>query len=181
MTFFVIQVRTGAEEKVMRQAARMLDGDNVRLIWPRRNLRIRKRGVWRDSKASIFPGYLFLQAEAIEADIYLVVKRIPGFFRFLKDNQHIEPISLRDRELLLHFLSFGEVVERSKVCFDENQRIRVLSGPLKDLEGRIVKVNRRKGRAKIRLELYNDNFLIDFGFDVLEAYPRQAEPVSESG
>ncbi len=81
----------------------------------------------------------------------------------------------------MHFLSFGEVVERSKVCFDENQRIRVLSGPLKDLEGRIVKVNRRKGRAKIKLELYNVNFLIDFGFDVLEAYPRQAEPVSEGG
>ncbi len=89
MTFFVIQVRTGAEEKVMRQAARKLEHDNVRLIWPRRALRIRKRGVWRDSKAPIFPGYLFLQAEAIEADIYWTVKRIPGFFRFLKDNQHI--------------------------------------------------------------------------------------------
>jgi transcriptional antiterminator NusG len=36
------------------------------------------------------------------------------------------------------------------------------------MEGRVVKVDRRKGRARIRLELYEDSFMIDFGFDALE-------------
>jgi transcriptional antiterminator NusG len=35
------------------------------------------------------------------------------------------------------------------------------------LEGRIVKVDRRKGRAKIMLDLYNDSFSIDLGFEVI--------------
>jgi transcriptional antiterminator NusG len=36
------------------------------------------------------------------------------------------------------------------------------------MEGLIVKVDRRKGRARVRLELYENSFLIDFGFDALE-------------
>jgi hypothetical protein len=33
-------------------------------------------------------------------------------------------------------------------------------------------VDRRKGRAKVRLEMYQDSFEIDFGFDSLEAAPQ---------
>ena len=62
----------------------------------------------------------------------------------------------------------GEVVEKSKVYFDENKRIRVTEGALKGLEGHIVKVDKRKRRAKVKLALYDDSFLIDFGFELME-------------
>ncbi len=60
--------------------------------------------------------------------------------------------------------------------FDENKRIRIVAGPLKNLEGMIVRVDRRKGRARVRLALYEDSFEVDFGFEALEA-----APVSPSG
>jgi transcriptional antiterminator NusG len=168
MPFYVIQVRTGKERQYITQAEKLLQAPGQRLFWPRRALRIRHQGKWKDSVAAIFPGYLFLQAESILPPLYGALKRISGFLRYLKDNQHIEALNARDREILLHFLSYGEVVQRSMVFFDESNRIRVISGPLKGMEGRVVKVDRRKGRARIRLELYEDSFLIDFGFDSLE-------------
>jgi len=171
MTFFVIQVRTGKEPQFIKHAGNFLEAPGEQLHWPRRNLRIRRQGVWRDSVASIFPGYLFLQVESIAPPLYWKLKRVPGFIRFLKDNQHIEPLNPRDREILTHFLSYGEIVQRSRVYFDQDKRIRVVSGPLKGMEGRIVKVDRRKGRARVRLELYENSFLIDFGFDALEQAP----------
>lgn len=171
MTFFVIQVRTGKETQFLKHGGHFLETPGEQLHWPRRNLRIRRQGVSRDSIASIFPGYLFLQAESIAPQLYWNLKRIPGFIRFLKDNQHIEPLSPRDQEILVHFLAYGEIVQRSKVYFDQDKRIRVVSGPLRGVEGRIVKVDRRKGRARVRLELYEDSFLIDFGFDALEQAP----------
>ncbi|MCX7031488.1 MAG: KOW motif-containing protein, partial [Spirochaetes bacterium] len=61
--------------------------------------------------------------------------------------------------------------DKSVVTFDENRRIRVVSGPLQGLEGSIVKVDRRKGRAKVRLDIYADAFEIDFGFEILESSP----------
>jgi len=168
MAFFVIQVRTGKEQKYLKQADKVLQAPAQRLYWPRRALRIRRQGQWKNSVAAIFPGYLFLQTESIPPPLYWALKRISGFLRYLKDNQHIEPLNARDREILLHFLSYGEIVQRSRVYFDQDNRIRVISGPLQGMEGRIVKVDRRKGRARVRLELYEDSFLIDFGFDALE-------------
>ena len=178
MAFFVIQVRTGKERQYVKQAQGAIQGSAQELYWPRRALRIRSRGSWKDSVASIFPGYLFLQAEEIPPPLYWALKRISGFLRFLKDNQHIEPLNAHDREILVHFLSYGEIVQRSRVFFDQDNRIRVVSGPLKGLEGRIVKVDRRKGRARVRLELYENAFLIDFGFDALE---QAIEPGAKGG
>ena len=39
---------------------------------------------------------------------------------------------------------------------------------MKGLEGRIIKVDKRKRRAKISLSLYEESFTIDFGFEILE-------------
>ena len=168
MTYYVIQVQTRTEDKYLQLAANIIEENQVRILWPRRNLRIRRRGVWKDYLAPIFPGYLFIESEKINPELYWRIKRVPGFLHFLKDNHNIEPLTARDQELLTHFLSFGEVVDRSKVFFDENKRIKVLQGPLKGLEGKIVKVNRRKGRARVKLDLYEESFLIDFGFELLE-------------
>ena len=152
----------------MMEANELPQEEYGRLIWPRRILTIRRKGVMKDTLAPIFPGYLFLETEQLHPDVYWTFKKIDGFFRFLKSNTEIEPLYGDDRELLLHFLSYGEIVSKSQVFFDENQRIRVLSGPLSGLEGKIVKVNKRKKRAKVKLQLYEDSFLIDFGLEILE-------------
>jgi transcriptional antiterminator NusG len=88
----------------------------------------------------------------------------------------------KDQDLLGHFLSYGEIVDKSRVVFDENHRIRVVEGPLKGLEGLIVKVDRRKRRAKVRLELYENSHNVDFGFEVLESVivpPSALAPVNK--
>ena len=175
MEYFVIQIRPGYEDRYMRQAARCEQQFDVRVFWPRRKLNIRRGGRWRNSTASIFPGYVFLQSEQVTGDLFSALRRVPGFYRFLKSNENIEPLSRRDRGLLEHFLSFGQVVERSVAYFDENKKICVVSGPLRGLEGSIVKVDRRKGRARVKLDLYDDAFLIDFGFEDLEQAPVRAD------
>ncbi len=174
MKYYAIQIKTRSENKYLKIARYMLDASDLfppsegRLIWPRRQLTIRRRGKLKETLAPIFPGYIFMETEELNPDVYWVLKRIDGFFRFLKDKQHIEPLSGPDRDLLLHFLSFGEIVSKSEVYFDENKKIRVIQGPMKGLEGKVVKVDKRKKRAKIQLSLYEESFLIDFGFEILE-------------
>jgi len=178
MPFFALQVWTGNEAKFFALALKLMEDRGSRLLWPRRSLRIRRAGVWRDSLAPIFPSYLFLQAPSIDPGLYTDLKRTPGFVRFLPSNDGLAPLEAKDQALLSHFLSFGEIVQKSSAYFDENQRIRVLSGPLKSLEGMIVRVDRRKGRARVRLEMYEDSFEVDFGFESLDAAPAPPEKVS---
>jgi transcription termination/antitermination protein NusG len=173
MNYYVVQVKTGGEEKFMKSArielGRIDEQESAQLIWPRRKLKIRRKGKTKDELAPIFPGYVFVEAEAIGGEVYWSLRRSIGFYRFLKNNRNIQPLAGQDRELLVHFLHLGEVVEKSRVYFDENNRIRVSHGALKGLEGYIVKVDKRKRRAKVRLSLYDDSFLIDFGFELMES------------
>lgn len=179
MSFFAAQIWTGSEEKFLTIARRKRLLGQARLLWPRRNLRIRRRGAWLDSLAPIFPSYVFIQSESVDPDLYRTLRQTPGFIRFLPSNEKIQPLGSEDEGLLTHFLSFGEVVDKSMVVFDENRRIRVLAGPLKGLEGLIVKVDKRKGRAKVKLAMYEDSFEVDFGFEVLEAMPDAPPPVGQ--
>ena len=171
MNYYVVQVRTGEENDYLRRVRNLLDEQGARILWPRRRLSIRRHGKSRQVMAPIFPGYVFLETDNLTTELYWVIRHCDGFLRFLMDNHDIRPLSGVDRELLVHFLSFGEVVEKSKVVFPENARIHVLEGPLKGLEGRIVKVDRRKGRARVKLDLYNDSFLVDFGFQSMQPVP----------
>ena len=171
MPYYAVQVWTGNEQRFLALAGRTLAEHDARLLWPRRSLRIRRAGVWHDSIAPIFPGYLFLQATEISPTLFAELKRTPAFVRFLPTNESLGPLDPTDQELLGNFLGFGEIVEKSTAYFDENRRIRIVAGPLKNLEGMIVRVDRRKGRARVRLALYEDSFEVDFGFESLDAAP----------
>ncbi len=181
MPFFAVQIWTGDEGRFLSIAAQRVRDPDIRFYWPRRSLRIKRGGSWKESLAPIFPGYMFVRAGSISPELYGTLKGSPGFLRFLLSNENIVALERADQDLLTHFLGFGEVVDKSLVYFDEKRRIRVVSGPLKGLEGRIVRVDRRKGRAKIRLEMYEDSFEIDFGFESLEAAPEAPEETSGQG
>ena len=181
MSFFALQIWTGDEARFLSIATQRVHDTGVRFYWPRRSLRIKRGGSWKESLAPIFPGYMFLQAESVDPGLFGTLKEAPGVLRFLLSNENIVALERADQELLTHFLGFGEIVAKSLVYFDENKRIRVVSGPLKGMEGRIVRVDRRKGRAKVRLEMYQDSFEIDFGFESLEAAQQVQEESSGQG
>jgi transcription termination/antitermination protein NusG len=168
MRYYAIQVFTGQEDDFTRLLHPRLPDRQVYV--PKRVLDIRRRGKVKRESSPVFPGYAFIESEDIlkDLDAYWAARRTPGFVRFLGDNVSPTPLTDKDLNLLRHFISFGEYADTSKVTFDENDRIVVLEGPLKGLEGRIVKVNRRKGRAKVALDMCNAGFLIDFGFTAVE-------------
>jgi transcriptional antiterminator NusG len=172
---------TGQESRFIQRVRESLERlgipDTVaRLWWPRRKLFIRRRGRRLASLQPLFPGYVFLETDEIDEPLFREVRRCSGFVRFLKSNSDIQPLSQQDLDVIRHFLSFGEVIAESKVTFDENNRIKIKEGPLAGLEGRIVKVNRRKGRAKVQLDMYENSYLVDLGFEIMQ--PNETSAVS---
>ena len=172
MKYYVLQVQTADEERVKRLIENALRlgqlEDSGTLYLPRRELTIRRRGKLQREQKPIYPGYLFWATEEFNPDVYWAVRPIEGMYKFLKSNTQIEALGGEDLKVFLHFMQFGEVVGTSKVIFNANKRIVVKEGPLKGLEGRIIKVDKRKKRAKIRLDVYDDGFIVDFGFEILE-------------
>ena len=172
MNYYAIQVKTRSEQKFISLFRSLNPDINLPIHFPRRYLDIRKNGKVKPSTPAVFPGYIFIEAvsdEEMQAYQWHF-RRTEGFFRFLKSNQEITALDNRDLEIVLHFINnSGSVAGRSKVYFDENSRIIVAEGPLSGLEGKIIKVDRRKRRAKIKLDLYNDSFSIDLAFEVIQS------------
>ena len=175
MNYYAIQVKSRAENKFIRLFRAMNPEITFPIHFPQRRLDIRRGGKIRPSMAPIFPGYIFIEASCDEEIIACQweFRRTEGFYRFLRSNKEITALTDRDLELVLHFINnAGPVAGRSKVYFNEDSRIVVVEGPLVGLEGRIIKVDRRKGRAKIKLDLYNDSYAIDLAFEVIGSlYP----------
>jgi transcriptional antiterminator NusG len=174
MKYYAIQVKTRAEEKYINLYRALHPERPVEIYFPKRSVDIRRRGIMVHGTPAIFPGYIFLELDDDTdiRDYQWDFRKTDGFFRFLKSNQNICPLLDRDLEMVLHFIKrVGPIAGKSKVYFDENSRIVVTEGPLVGLEGKIVKVDRRKGRAKIKLDLYDDSFTIDLGFEVIGTLP----------
>jgi len=170
MNYYAIQVKTRSELKFIQLFRAQHPENTLPVHFLQRQLEIRKGGNKKKSNLAIFPGYLFIEA-ANDAEIKACqwdFRRTEGFYRFLKSNLDISPLANRDLEIVYHFINNANPAGRSKVYFNEESRIVVAEGPMAGLEGRIIKVDRRKGRAKIKLDLYDDSFTIDLAFEVLQ-------------
>jgi transcriptional antiterminator NusG len=165
-----MRVKTHGENTFIRLFRAMHPEITIPFYFPQKRLDIKRGGRIKQSTSAVYPGYIFIEADndgQLLSHLW-AFRRTKGFYRFLLSNQEIIPLADRDLRLVLHFIkNTGPVAGRSKVYFDENSRIIVMEGPLLGLEGRIIKVNKRKGRAKIKLDLYDDSFSIDLAFEVI--------------
>ncbi len=172
MNFYVIQVITGSEENFIKNfkviAENACQTEIPEFFFPQKKLIIRKSGLLSEKLYPLFPGYIFLKYNEIDNNLLGMLKSSAGFCRFLPDNKKPESLKGKDLELILHFTSFGAVADISTAKFDENDRIQIVSGPLKGLEGCIIKVDRRKKRVKVKLDFYENSFLIDLGFEIIQ-------------
>ncbi|HNP92581.1 MAG TPA: transcription termination/antitermination NusG family protein [Rectinema sp.] len=177
MRFYAIQVITCKEEEWLERIQHQVPDIKFHKIM--KKMYIRKKGKARLDNSPVFPGYVFFEydGDSLPLEIVYRLRHSKSFIRFLPNNEGPQPLNNRDSEIIRHFISFGSLIPPSLVRFDENQRIKVIEGPLQGIEGFIIKVNRRKRRAKVRLDIADSIILLDLAFEVMEAETAKAAPL----
>ena len=51
---------------------------------------------------------------------------------------------------------------------NENDKIKIVEGPLLGMEGRIESIDARKGRAKVNIDFLGSSKLVQLGIDIVE-------------
>ena len=168
MQYYVIQVATGREQKFIDNVKKLNPelAQNYNFIYLTRELSVRRKGEWVKELQPMFSSYIIVQtAKSVDANTLAALKKIPDFYQFLNSNTEIVPLINKDLAIIKHFLGLGPQIGSSLVRFDENDRIVVIEGPLKGLEGNIIKVDKRKQRAKICINFHGATHTVDLCFE----------------
>lgn len=159
-----IFVVTGDEERVKERIKYRLSAD-YNVIVPKRKLKVRKGGTWKVDTRVLFPGYVLLNGD-VNCDIYYQMKNIPNMLRLLRTGSVMSAIDSKEMSVLSKLICNNEEIGISNILY-ENDRVRVVDGPLFSLEGLILSIDHRKGRARVRLSFMGEDRTVDLGVSVL--------------
>lgn len=163
--WYAVFVVGGKEEQVKTRLEHILK--DKKFYIPKRELRERKNGEWHFVKRKLFPGYVLIKGR-ISIDDYYKLSKVNNVIRLLKDEN--SPLTIYEREVkileeltnnLQNDITISTIVKQSD-C------IKVVEGPLVGLEGLITKVNKRKGRAKVKLNFLGEERIIELGVNTIE-------------
>ena len=180
MNYYVLQVTPREEEKTELHIRRILPaGVYDQCFHPTRLIRKKFQGKWVEVHEKLLPGYVFVTTEDAKA-LYLQLKRIPLLTKILgKDMEYFVRLSGQEEhwlELLLKQSGAGDASDRneknevglSQIDITEGNQIRVVSGPLKDIEGMVKKINLHKMIAEVEVPFMNGSTVIHLGVEMVE-------------
>lgn len=157
-------VVTGEEDRVKERLIYRYE-DRVRVMVPKRRLKERRNGTWNSITKILFPGYVLLGGSPEEIS-GCDFKTVPKVIRPLRSGYDMVRIDQSEMRILSRLICNNEVIDFSSV-FVKDGKVRVTDGPLISMEGRIISVDRRKGRAKVSLDFLGDSRVVELGVNVL--------------
>ncbi|MEY8410861.1 antiterminator LoaP [Lachnospiraceae bacterium 62-26] len=171
--WYVMQVTPGQESRTVYLVEEIISKGTLKSCFvPVRKLRKKFHGAWREVTEKLFPGYVFMISEQPQL-LYEELKQIPSLTKMLgRCEEYFTPLSDADvhmMEKLQNGTDDGNMeVEISKAVVEEGNRIRILSGPLVNLEGQIRKVNLHKRIAEVRMEFMGSQSVVYLGVEMVE-------------
>ena len=157
---YCIMVKTGSEEKFLDSATETLSkkGDSSKFFFFRKQMKARSGATFMEP---LFPGYVFMETPHLERTAIEDLKKINGFYHFLLDNAAPQKLEGNDLAYYSSFRTSGETLGISSARFDENQRIKIVDGPLLGFEGKIIRVNKRCQRVTVEIQMLGGSKKVD--------------------
>ena len=169
--YYVIQVAAGTEDRVEEQVKVMVDdGLYHSCFHPMRRMKKKFRGEWKDVHEKLLPGYVFITSDCVQ-ELYRELENVPAFTRMLgKDGEQFIPLSEHEADWLERMIeSPGKdmEVQLSQVSVSESDVVTILSGPLKNMEGCIKKIDLHRRMAKVEVDFMNRKTVIHLGIEMV--------------
>lgn len=171
--YYVIQVAPGMEDRtealIRGKVNQKVYG---RCFHPIRHIRKKFQGQWKDLHEKLLPGYVFISSDFVH-ELYMELQQVPVLTKLLGKNEELF-VSLHDEETqwLEKLISLEESEDEcvevglSQVLAEDDQII-VLSGPLKNMEGRIKKINLHRRIAEVEVEFMNRKTVLFLGIEMV--------------
>ena len=165
--WYVVWTKTGQEEKVMELCRKEIaeTGAFEECFLPKYEKAWKENGKWGIKKDILFPGYLFFVTNEVDR-LFAELRKIPELTKILGDGEGPVPLYEHEIEFLEKYTNREHTLEMSTGDLIGGQLI-VTDGPLKDFQGKVVHIDRRKREATLELEFFGRTTRIKVGLEVV--------------
>lgn len=153
---------TGKEEMVAHNIELVCPDVRATPIWQVK--RKTNKGNTTLERKILFPGYVFIEASPL-SNFASLMPRLCVLYLLSRPETGWR-LTGNDEKFARWIMSQDGVIQFSK-AYEEGERIKILSGPLKDLEGYITRVDKRNQNGQVTLTFDNRTIKAWLGFDLV--------------
>jgi len=164
--WYALQTQTGLEEiaaKALRQRIESLRMQNkiFNVLVPKEKKIKVKNGKKIIEEEKIFPGYVLVEM-IVDDESWYVARNTPNITGFLGSG--ITPVPLDEKEIEEILKRTQEKEPEYKIDFSEGDLVRILEEPFKDFEGKVVEVDKEKGKLKVLIQIFGKETPVELDY-----------------
>jgi transcriptional antiterminator NusG len=169
--WYAIQTMSGCEKRLVATLQILLK--RIRLYLPTRKVIHQLKGEQSIVELPLFPGYIFVYKSISESlDALEKANSMIVFNPVMANGEYLEA-NKNEMKFLFEVTGGNGVIELSKGIVKENDKVLIIEGPLKQLKGEILFIDKRKNKAKVRIKFMNRFLDVSLGLEIL------SRPLSE--
>ena len=172
---YVIYVPGGNTALALELIRRTVLSEEEQAFTPRVEREYRRGGETSTETKELFPGYVFI--ETAEPDSFSERLFLTGGGRtrplWLIRNDHSAVRLYPEEEDYIRTLVNADYLVEKSYGYKEGDTIKLTRGPLKDLQGSLIRVNRHHRTATIRVKFLGDYRELTLGLEVVSNYTKE--------
>lgn len=155
-SWYAIHTYSGYEEAVERYLKQRVEslamGDKIFSVIVPKATQIKVKGGRRCTvEEKIYPGYVLVDM-ILDNDSWYVVRNTPRVTGFVPDSVNPSPLPKAEVEKIMS--QIGAQENQVNIDFKLNETIRIIDGPFKDHDGRVVEIDRERGKIKVLVPIF---------------------------
>ena len=165
--WYVLYVSAKREGKI----SQYLKQNNLDVFIPKRDVIFKRQGHKFLVRKPVFSNYLFIKSSLHQSEFIALINtfkiEITGIIKVLKyDNDGTPSLSEKEKTMIERLFNKDMVIVPS-IAYYENQRVIITDGPLIGLESKIIVVNRHKNFAKVAVDLFEREVVVEVPIEII--------------
>ena len=167
--WYVIHTYAGYENRVKTNLESRITSMNVEdkifeCVIPMEDVMEIKQGKKQVVQKKVFPGYLLVRMY-VDDDSWYVVRNTPGVTGFVGSGARPTPLSFKEVDKILQVKPEDKKKLRPRLEFEEQESVRVTSGPFANFTGTISEINVDQSKLKVLVNIFGRETPVELGFD----------------
>ncbi len=167
--WFVVHTYAGYENRVKANLQSRISSMNVEdrifeVVIPMEDVMEIKQGKKQIVQKKVFPGYLLCRMY-LDDDSWYVVRNTPGVTGFVGSGAKPTPLSDREVDRILQVKPQDKKKLRPRLEFEEQESVRVISGPFANFTGTISEINVDQSKLKVLVNIFGRETPVELSFD----------------